>query len=157
MFTKKLIVLILSFSTVLFGSTQAHAATSYKLKLIVAETEAINQIARFNGKTAKDVCGQKNFTFLNGSFTGQTAKVNTTTRVRVKNESGKLIGTGTLSSILWETDYTSGNLIQGSCRFTTTLTVKPAQFYTIELIGLSSYDFSMTELKASKWKVSIDF
>jgi hypothetical protein len=157
MLTKKLLVIIVIFFTQILGSTYSQAATSYKLNLVVTETEAIDRIARFNGETTKAVCGKKNFTFLNGNFTGQAAKVNTSTRVRVKNESGKLIGTGSLSSILWKTDYASGNLIQGTCSFSTTLTVKSAQFYTIELIGLSSYDFSLTELKASKWKVSIDY
>jgi len=157
MLKRKLPLVIVLLFLQIFSSTYAQAATAYKLKITVTESDAIKKIARFNGETVKDVCGQKNFTFLNKSFTGQVAKVTTTTRVRVKNESGKLIGTGTLSSIVWETDYSSGNLIQGTCRFSTTLTVKPAQFYTIELIGLSSFDFSLADLKSSKWKVSIDF
>lgn len=154
---KKLFVTIALIITQILGTTYAQAASTYKLKISVSEMEASKQIARFNGASVKDVCGARKVTFLNKSFRGQDAKVTAFTKVRVKNESGKIIGTGTLSKIVWVTDYTSGNLIQGSCQFTATVTVKSAEFYTVELVGLESYDFSLKELKDQKWKVAIDF
>ena len=141
----------------LFGSASAQAATTYKVQITVNELATVGNVARFNNATIKDVCGLPNYLYVTPSFQEYPAKVSTGTRVRVKNESGKIIGTGGLSTIVWVTDYASGNLIQGSCKFTGRITVKSAQFYSIELVGLGSYDFSLSELKAKKWKVNIDF
>lgn len=154
---KKLIVAIVLLFSQIIGSTYSQAASTYKLTVVVVELEAVKQIARFNGATVKDVCGQKQVEFLNKSFTGQNAKVTSFTRIRVKNESGKIIGTGSLSKILWAEDYASGNLIQGTCLFTTTITVKAAEYYTVELVGLESYDFSIADLKKTKWKAFVNF
>jgi hypothetical protein len=154
---KKLVVVVVLLFSQILGLSHSQAASTYKLEVVVVELEAVKQIARFNGATVKEVCGQKKVTFLNKSFTGQDAKVTSFTRIRVKNESGKIIGTGSLSKILWAEDYASGNLIQGTCLFTTIITVKAAEYYTVELVGLDSYDFSLADLKKTKWKAFVNF
>ena len=156
---KKTSLLIISLLTAaqLFGVTNAHAAATYTVQITANELATVGNVSRYNGATVKDVCGSPNYLYLTPSFDEYPAKVSTATRVRVKNESGKIIGTGSLSSIVWITKYASGNLIQGSCKFTGKIKVKSAQFYSIELVGLQTYDFSASELKAKKWKVNINF
>jgi hypothetical protein len=154
---KSLFLISLLASAQFFGSASAQAAATYTLQITVNEVATVGNVARFNGATVKEVCGAPNYLYLTPSFDEYAAKISSATRVRVKNESSKIIGTGGLSSILWITKYSSGNLIQGSCKFVGKVKVKSAQFYSIELVGLGSYDFSATELKAKKWKVNIDF
>ena len=150
----------------------ANAATTYKLNLTVIEEAAIGQIALYDdegdqsAKHGLKECTSDKIFYVNSNATSTSdiaklTKVGNRTQVKVKNDSGKVVGLGTLSKVKWtkteayeDDDPEIGYVVKGTCTYSAVITLKVSDFYSIEIPNMTTpYDVSLADLKADKWKL----
>ena len=150
----------LVFISTAFNAPAASAASTYTLNLSVYESEGF--MGLFSDENQTPAGGAKKC--LRGFFSGYPMKKMTilkSSKVKVLNESGKVVGLGTLSGVTWKkaaTDLDADGVEYplGNCIFSTKLKVKKADFYSIQITGLDeAYDVSFSELGADKWKLTL--
>ena len=157
----------------------ANSATTYTLKLTVIE-ESIDGIEKIyftdgtplNISSGIDNCSPPN-RYAGWSDENRKAiyaKIGKTTKVKVLNESKKLLTLATLSKVSWlypgppEYAYTQDdgvkvNKVYGTCAFSQNIKLGKSKFYTLEFSGLKgefpTFDFSFAELVKKKWAITI--
>lgn len=143
-----------------FSAPVASAASTYTLSLTVYESEGY--MGLFSDESQTPAGGAKKC--LRGFFSGYPMEKMTITKsskVKVVNESGKVVGLGSLSTLVWKkagTDLDADGVEYplGNCIFSTKIKLKKADFYSIQITGLSGgYDISFSDLVADKWKLTL--
>lgn len=145
-----------------FNAPIASAASTYTLSLTVYESEGY--MGLFSDESQTPAGGAKKC--LRGFFSGYPMKKMTFTKsskVKVVNESGKVVGLGSLSTLVWKkagTDLDADGFEYplGNCIFSTKIKLKKADFYSIQIGGINeAYDVAFSELVADKWKLTLTF
>ncbi len=157
----------------------ANSATIYTLKLTVIE-ESIDGIEKINdiGGNPLNISSGIYYCSIPNRYAGWSyesrkaiyAKIGTTTKVKVLNESRKLLALTTLSKTNWlnpgspeyaytQDDGTQVHTVSGTCAFSQNIKLGKSKFYTIEFSGLKddvpTFDFSFAELVKKKWAITI--
>jgi hypothetical protein len=171
---KRLITLVAIMSLLLINVMPANAATTYKLTLIVIEESAMGQIALYDDdgdqspKHGLKKCTSNKIFYVNRNATSTAdiagfTKVGNRTQVKVKNDSGKVVGLGNLTKVKWtktdeyeDDDPEIGYVVRGTCSYSAVITLKASDFYSIEIPNMTTpYDISLADLKADKWKLTL--
>jgi len=138
----------------------ASASATYTLNLSVYESEGF--IGLFSDEPATPAYGAKKC--LRGFFGGYPLKkmsINKSSKVKVFNESGKVVGLGSLQKVTWKkagVDLDADGLEYplGNCTFTGKIKVKKADFYSISVAGVDeTYDVAFSDLVKQKWKLTL--
>lgn len=149
---------------ILFSTTvnlpPASAASTYTLNLSVYESEEYMGLFSDENQTAAG--GAKKC--LRGFFLGATLKkmiVQKSSKVKIFNESAKVVGLGSLSKVTWKkagTDFDADGeeYPLGNCIFSGQIKLKKADFYSIEIAGVDEpFDIEFSDLVKKKWKLTL--
>jgi len=176
----KAFIFLLLVASLNFGLiVNAKSAPIYTLKLTVIE-DSIDGIEKINdiGGNPLNISSGIYGCSLPNRYAGWSdenrkaiyAKIGKTTKVKILNESKKLLTLATLSKVNWlnpgppEYSYTQDdgvkvNTVSGTCAFSQNIKLGKSKFYTIEFSGLKSevptFDFSFAELVKKKWAITI--
>lgn len=146
-------------STVI-NAPNAAAAATYTLNLSVYEPEGY--LGLFSDESQTPARGA--IKCLRGFFGGYPIKkmiVTKSSKVKVFNESGKVVGLGSLSTVTWKKVGTDLNADGkeyplGNCIFSAKIKVKKADFYSISITGVDEpYDAEFSDLVKNKWKLTL--
>ena len=136
------------------------AASTYTLNLSVYESEGYMGLFSDEAQTAAG--GAKKC--LRGFFSGFPVKkmtISKSSKVKVFNESGKVVGLGSLSNVTWkktgvDLDADGEEYPIGNCTFTGKIKVKKADFYSISITGVDEpFDVEFSDLVKKKWKLTL--
>ncbi len=162
-------------------SNQANAATTYSLNLTLVNKASAASMALYESDQpltsayALQKCGSPSMIWLfnsSGGFGNSSESTNSAknyfgkdTKIRIKNDAGKIVGIGTLTKVGWKTDHEEidsedGTRVWvGNCTYSTTIKIASSNFYSIEFSGkgsnVAAYDVSLSELKKQKWKITL--
>jgi len=154
------ILMSLVLASTAFNAPAASAASTYTLTLSVYESDGF--MGLFSDETQTPAGGAKKC--HRGFFSGYPMKkmtISKSSKVKVLNESEKVVGLGSLSTVTWKkagTDLDADGVEYplGNCIFSTKLKVKKADFYSIRITGVTeAYDVSFSDLVADKWKLTL--
>lgn len=174
---KLAISLLLVFALSFVLTTNANSATNYTLNLTIIDEEASTNIALYSGEGdlnqshgKKKCTGEKVF-WINPNATSTNdlakwTKIGNKTKVKVKNDSGKIVGIGTLSKVGWKKDREEidedpeiGLKVYGTCTYSQVIKVSKSNFYSIEFSGTNtvvpSFDISLSDLIKKKWNLTL--
>jgi hypothetical protein len=169
------------FATVLamgLGSTvPAQSATSYTLKLTIIDEDAATNVALYDDagdqstKHGVKKCSDSKLMWLNPDPVSTSdilkyQKIGNKSKIKVKNDSGKIVGIGTLSKVGWikdraeeDEDPEIGTIVYGTCTYSQKIKVFKSNFYSIEFSGtnteIPAFDISLSELIKKKWKLTL--
>ena len=138
----------------------AAAASTYTLNLSVYESEGYMGLFSDEDQTAAG--GAKKC--LRGFFLGLSLTkmvVKKSSKVKIFNESGKVVGLGSLSNVTWkkagtEVDSDGDEYPVGNCIFSGKIKLKKADFYSIEIAGVDEpFDTEFSDLVKKKWKLTL--
>jgi len=138
----------------------AAAASTYTLNLSVYESEGYMGLFSDEDQTAAG--GAKKC--LRGFFLGlglTKMVVKKSSKVKIFNESGKVVGLGSLSTVTWkkagtEVDSDGEEYPVGNCIFSGKIKLKKADFYSIEIAGVDEpFDIEFSDLVKKKWKLTL--
>jgi hypothetical protein len=138
----------------------ATAASTYTLNLSVYESEGYMGLFSDEDQTAAG--GAKKC--LRGFFLGlglTKMVVKKSSKVKIFNESGKVVGLGSLSNVTWkkagtEVDSDGEEYPVGNCIFSGKIKLKKADFYSIEIAGVDEpFDTEFSDLVKKKWKLTL--
>ena len=138
----------------------ASAASTYTLNLSVYESE--EYMGLFSDESQTAAGGAKKC--LRGFFLGATLKkmiVKKSSKVKIFNESAKVVGLGSLSTVTWkkagtDLDADGEEYPVGNCIFSGKIKLKKADFYSIEIDGVDEpFDIEFSDLVKKKWKLTL--
>jgi hypothetical protein len=158
------------------GAVNSNSATTYTLKLTIIDEDAATNIAVYgdedqsvkgaikNCSTAKEMWLNPNPQSTSDIIKFQ--KIGNKSKIKVKNDSGKIVGIGTLSKVGWikdreelDDDSSSGIIVYGTCTYSQSIKVSKSNFYSIEFSGtntdIPSFDVALTDLIKKKWKLTL--
>jgi hypothetical protein len=172
-----LLVAMFSLGMNMVAVEPADAAKSYTIALTLIVEEAATNFALYDDEGNQDSahgrkkCSDDNPIWLNPNPTStsdiaKSMKVNKNTRVKVKSDSGRTVGIGTLSKVGWikdreeqDEDEEIGYIIYGTCTYSQSIKVSKSAFYSIELSGtktpVNPFDISFQDLMKKKWKLTL--
>lgn len=86
--------------------------------------------------------------------------IESTSRIKIENQSGKIIGLGRITKVFVEPqyEYENGKEIGGftfSCRYTGSVRIPRAKFYKIFVDRRQGPEYSFQELSKAKWKIKL--
>jgi hypothetical protein len=141
--------------------TTASAASTYTLNLSVYESDGL--LGLFSDESQTAAAGAKKclrgFYFSGASINKMI--VTKSSKVKVLNESSKMVGLGTLSTLTWKkagTDVDSDGVEYpvGNCIFSAKIKLKKSDFYSIQITGVDeTFDISHSDLVKKKWKLTL--
>ena len=155
---------------------QAQASGTYKINLTIVDEEAAKNVALYDDdgdqstKHGLKKCASSKLLWLNSGASSTSdlihyQKIGNNTQVKVLNDSGKVVGLGTLSKVNWIRDRAQdegsdiGTVVYGTCTYSQVITVKASDFYSISLPNaneeISPYDISLSDLKRKKFKLTM--
>ena len=160
------------------GSTvSAQSATSYTLNLTIIDEDAATNIALYNDdgdqstKHGVKKCSDSKVIWLNPdpydtSDILKYQKIGNKSKIKVKSDSGKIVGIGTLSKVSWKKDRSEedddpeiGTIVYGTCSYSQSIKVFKSNFYSIEFSGtnteIPAFDISLADLIKKKWKLTL--
>jgi hypothetical protein len=146
-------------TTVLVPTTSS-AASTYTLNLSAYEAEGF--IGLFSDEVQTPAGGAKKC--LRGFFGGFPLTkmiITKSSKVKVFNESGKVVGLGSLSTVSWKKtgvdfDADGEEYPVGNCIFSGKIKVKKADFYSISIAGVDEpFDVEFSDLVKKKWKLTL--
>jgi hypothetical protein len=93
-------------------------------------------------------------------------KIGNKSKIKVKNDSGKIVGIGTLSKVGWKKDRSEededpeiGTVVYGTCTYSQSIKVTKSNFYSIEFSGtnteIPAFDIALSDLIKKKWKLTL--
>jgi hypothetical protein len=157
-----------------FFAPISSAATTYTINLTVLEEASALNIALYDdeGQSISDgvkKCKSKEISWINHNATSKydlvkSTKIGNQTKVKIKNDSSKIVGLGTLSTVIWRYDRSEvddnpdiGTIVYGTCIYSQKIKVTLSDFYSIELVGVATepFDISLADLKKKKWKLTL--
>jgi len=159
---------LMIFSMVALFATPAQAA-SYKLKLTVIQTDGVVRLYDDGDQSQKGgdkQCSNKSHLLWNPEPWSVSTilldkLVTKDTKIKVLGASGQTVGVGkiTAAKFVKKSRYLEdpeiGFVVEGYCKFSSTITVKGSDFYEIKVGKLDSIDASMSELKKKKWSYTV--
>jgi hypothetical protein len=169
------------FATVLamgLGSTvPSQSATSYTLKLTIIDEDAATNVALYDDagdqstKHGVKKCSDSKLMWLNPDPVSTSdilkyQKIGNKSKIKVKNDSGKIVGIGTLSKVGWKKDRSEededpeiGTVVYGTCTYSQSIKVTKSNFYSIEFSGtnteIPAFDIALSDLIKKKWKLTL--
>jgi hypothetical protein len=154
----------------------AQAAGTYKITLTVIDEDAAKNVALYDDDGDQSVkhglrkCADSKVLWLKSGASSTSdlihyQKIGNKTQVKILNDSGKVVGLGTLSKVGWVKDRAEdggediGNVVYGTCTYSQVITVKASDFYSISLpnanVEISPYDISLSDIKKKKFKLTL--
>lgn len=176
---RKLVVGLFAFSLFIsqINIFQANAASRYKINLTIVDEDASTNVALYDddgdqsSAHGKKKCANAKVMWLNQNAISTSdiikyQKVGNKTQIKIKNDSGKVVGLGTLSKVGWikdreemDDDPDIGLVVYGTCTYSQVITVKASDFYSLEFANtnakITPYDISASDLKKKKWKLTL--
>jgi hypothetical protein len=161
------------------GAVSAQSATTYTLNLTIIDKDAAKNVVLYDDdplgnqdiKHGIKVCSDPESWYFNPNLNKYDLEVikdlnriTTTTKIKVKSDTGRIVGLGTLSKVGWikdrETDEGEGGLkVYGTCTYTKAIKVSKSNFYSIEFSGTNlnvpAFDIAFTDLVKKKWKLTL--
>ena len=158
------------------GAANTHAATTYTLKLTIIDEEGATNVGLYDDagdqsvQHGKKECSEAKKMYINPDPTSTSdivkyQKIGNTSKIKVKNDSGKIVGIGTLSKIGWKKDRVEnddpeiGPIVYGTCSYSQKIKVSKSNFYSIEFSGTNvdvpSFDIALSDLIKKKWKLKL--
>jgi hypothetical protein len=174
----KISVILTSVLALAMASTvTAHSATSYTLTLTIIDEDATTNIRLYDDagdqstKHGVKKCSDSKVMWLN-PYASSTSdlikyqKIGNKSKIKVKNDSGKIVGIGTLSTVGWKKDREEidedpeiGTIVYGTCTYSQKIKVSKSNFYSIEFSGTNTevppFDIALTDLIKKKWKLTL--
>jgi hypothetical protein len=172
------VAFLLAVSLNIGSMMNANSAATYTLKLTFIEKslEGVEKI--YVGESPSGYLSGIEHCSLPNRYVGWSdstskaiyAKIGKTTKIKVLNESKRLLALATLSKVDWlypgplEYMYTGDdgvvvNAIYGNCAFSQSIKLGKSKFYTLEFSGLKgefpTFDYSFAELVKKKWTIII--
>lgn len=174
----KLSVLLTTVLAFAMSSTvTAHSVTTYTLTLTIIDEDADTNIALYDdagdqsAKHGIKKCSDSKVMWIN-PYASSTSdlikyqKIGNKSKIKVKNDSGKIVGIGTLSTVGWKKDREEvdedpeiGTIVYGTCIYSQKIKVSKSNFYSIEFSGtnteIPSFDIALSDLIKKKWKLTL--
>jgi len=162
-------------SLVVGSMVSAHSATTYTLTLTLIDKDAASKITLFDDEGdqsashGRKTCSVAKLMWLNEDPSGLDdmvyyQKIGNKSKVRVKSDSGRIVGIGTLSRVDWKRDRVVvepeyGPIVYGTCIYSQKIKVSKSNFYSIEFSGtnvqVSTFDIALSDLIKKKWKLTL--
>ena len=155
----------------------AHSATTYTLNLTIIDEDATTNVALYDDAGDQSVshgrkkCSDTKLMWLNPDPISTSdlikyQKIGNKSKIKVKNDSGKIVGIGTLSVVGWikdrveeDEDPEIGTVVYGTCTYSQKIKVSKSNFYSIEFSGTNvevpSFDIALSDLIKKKWKLTL--
>ena len=175
-FVTRLLIITLALLN-LMGVPAGNSASSYTINLTIIDEDAATNVALYDddgdqsSAHGKKKCTDSKVLWLNPnprttSDIIKYQKIGNRTQIKIKNDSGKVVGLGTLSKVSWikdreeiDDDPEIGLQVFGTCVYSQKIRVKSSDFYSIEFANSNSeitpYDISLSELKKKKFKLTL--
>jgi hypothetical protein len=83
-------------------------------------------------------------------------KIGPNSRIKVNNESGKVVGLGNLTKVSLLTNLPGKETYLYFCKYSGSVKVGVAKFYKVLIDGRSGPDYSISELKSLKWQIKLE-
>lgn len=171
----KIWILAMSLVASFVTASQSEAATTYTINLRVIDSDSATNIALYDDSGDQSAshgvkeCSDSKVMWINRNASRASdimkfTKVGNRTKIKVKNDSGKVVGLGTLSKVSWlqdreemDDDPEIGLVVFGTCIYSQKIKVKASDFYSIEISGLDAepFDVSLASLKKKKWNLTL--
>ena len=174
----KLSVLLTTVLAFAMASTvTAHSATSYTLTLTIIDEDAATNIGLYDDTGDQSTkhgiknCSDAKMSYINPNWSSTSdlikyQKIGNKSKIKVKNDSGKIVGIGTLSTVGWKKDREEvdedpeiGTIVYGTCIYSQKIKVSKSNFYSIEFSGtnteIPSFDIALSDLIKKKWKLTL--
>lgn len=153
------------------GAVSAQSATTYTLNLTIIDEVAAKNVALTDNEGDQSIkhgikeCSDPKSIYFTPDLTGiiKYQRIGTKTKIRVKSDTGRIVGIGTLSKVGWikdreeETEY--GLFVYGTCTYSKAIKVSKSNFYSIEFSGTNlnvpAFDIAFTDLVKKKWKLTL--
>ena len=161
------------------GAVNAQSATTYTLNLMIIDKDADKAVSLYDDdplgnqdvKHGIKVCSDpESWYFKPNRDTYDTEiikylnRITTTTKIKVKSDTGRIVGLGSLSKVGWkkdreEDDEQGGLVVYGTCTYSKAIKVSKSNFYSIEFSGTNlkvpAFDIAFTDLVKMKWKLTL--
>jgi hypothetical protein len=158
------------------GTVGANSATTYTLNLTIIDEDAAKNVSLYDDdplgnqdvKHGIKVCSDPTSWYFNPDPNDiqitKKQRIGTKTKIKVKSDTGRIVGIGTLSKVGWikdrevdEGEY--GLIVYGTCTYTKAIKVSKSNFYSIEFSGTNlnvpAFDIAFTDLVKKKWKLTL--
>ena len=160
------------------GTVGANSASTYTLNLTIIDKDADKAVTLYDDdplgnqdvKHGIKVCSDPESWYFNPNLNKYDTEVmkdlnriTTTTKIKVKSDTGRIVGLGTLSKVGWkkdrEEDGEYGLKVYGTCTYSKAIKVSKSNFYSIEFSGTNlkvpAFDIAFTDLVKMKWKLTL--
>jgi hypothetical protein len=177
---KRLKVALIAATALALGmvsTVSSHSAPSYTLNLTIVDEDATTNVALYDDEGDQSAshgrkkCSSAKLMWLNPDPISTSdiiryQKIGNKSKIKVKNDSGKIVGIGTLSVVGWKEDRVEenedpeiGTVVYGTCTYSQKIKVSKSNFYSIEFSGTNvevpSFDIALSDLIKKKWKLTL--
>ena len=159
------------------GAVSAYSATTYTLNLTIIDEDAFTNVGLYDDDGDQSVkhgiknCSTSKAMWINPepyntSDIIKFQKIGNKSKIKVKSDTGKIVGIGTLSKVGWikdrveeDEDPEIGTIVYGTCTYSQAIKISKSNFYSIEFSGTNadvpSFDIAFTDLVKKKWKLTL--